>query len=41
MKCVLQALGQLQRWFQVLVPREMYFAGMGGVEKGVRGVGTR
>ena len=34
MKCVLRALGHLQRGFEVLAPGEMCFEGMGGVERG-------
>ena len=33
--CVLRALGQLKRGFEVLARVEMCFEGMGGVEKGV------
>ena len=40
MKCVLRAWGQLERGFQVLALCEICFEGMGGVEKGVWGVGT-
>ena len=40
MKCVLRAWGQLKRGFEVLALCEMCFEGMGGVEKGVRGVCT-
>ena len=39
MKRVLRALGQLKRGFEVLALGEMWFEGMGAVEKGVRGVG--
>ena len=40
MKCVLQALGQLKRGFEVVVVDEMCFDGMGAVEKGVGGGGS-
>ena len=40
MKCVLRALGQVKRGFQVLAPGAMCFEGMGAVEKGVSRVGT-
>ena len=39
MKYVLRAWGQLKREFQVLALCEICFEGMGGVEKGVGGVG--
>ena len=35
MKNVLRAWGELKRGFEVLAPGEIYFEGMGGVEKGV------
>ena len=35
MKCVLRAWGQLKRGFEVLALGEIYFQGMGSVEKGV------
>ena len=35
MKCVFRAWGQLKRGFEVLALGEMFFAGMGAVEKGV------
>ena len=35
MKCVLRAMGQLKRGFEVLALGEMRFEGMGGVENGV------
>ena len=35
MKCVLRAWGQLTRGFEVLLLGEMFFEGMGAVEKGV------
>ena len=34
-KCVLRAWGQLQRGFEVLALGEMFFEGMGAVEKRV------
>ena len=34
MKCVLRAWGQLKRGFEVLALGEMFFEGMGAVEKG-------
>ena len=40
MKYVLRAWAQLKRGFEVLALGEMCFEGMGGVEKGVPGVGT-
>ena len=40
MKDVFKALGLLKSGFEVLALGEMYFEGMGGVEKGVPGVGT-
>ena len=40
MKYVLRAWGQLKRGFEVLALCEICFEGMGGVEKGVSGVGT-
>ena len=40
MKCVLRAWGQLKRGLEVLALCEMFFEGMGAVEKGVGGVGT-
>ena len=40
MKCVLSAWGELKRGFQVFAPGELCLEGMGGVEKGVSGVGT-
>ena len=39
MKYVLRASGQLERGLEVLALGEICFEGMGGVEKGVRGVG--
>ena len=41
MKCVLRAYGQLKRVFEVLALDELCFEGMGAIEKGVLGVGTR
>ena len=41
MKCVLRALGQLERGFEVLALGVMCFEGMGAGEKGVSGVGAR
>ena len=35
MKCVLRPWGRLKRGFEVLALGEMYFEGMGAVEKGV------
>ena len=35
MKCVFRAWGQLKGGFEVLLLGEMFFEGMGGVEKGV------
>ena len=35
MKCVLRALGELKRGFEVLALGDMCFEGMGAVEKGV------
>ena len=35
MKYVLRAWGQLKRGFEVLVLGEIYFEGMGAVERGV------
>ena len=40
-KYVLGAGGQLKRGFEVLALCEICFEGMGAVEKGVGGVGTR
>ena len=40
MKYVLRGWGQLKRGFELLLLGEMCFACMGGVETGVRGVGT-
>ena len=40
MKCVLRAWGELKRGFEVLALGEIFFQGMGAVEKGVSGVGT-
>ena len=40
MKCVLRALGQLERGFQVLALCEICFEGMGAVGTGVEGVDT-
>ena len=41
MKCVLRAWRQLKRGFDVLaLVGEICFEGMGGVEKGVGGVGS-
>ena len=39
-KCVLRALMDLQRGFQVLALGGMCFEGIGAVEKGITGVGT-
>ena len=39
-KCVLPALGQMKRGFEVLALGEMCFRGMGAVVKGVSRVGT-
>ena len=39
MICVLRAYEQLKRGFEVLALCEIYFEGMGAVEKGVGGVG--
>ena len=39
MKCVSRAWGQLKRGFEVLELYKICFEGMGGVEKGVPGVG--
>ena len=41
MNCVLGAWGQLKRVFEVLALGELCFGGMGAIEKGVSGVGTR
>ena len=35
MKCVLRAWGELKRGLEVLALGEMWFQGMGAVEKGV------
>ena len=40
MKYVLRAWGQLKRGYEVLALCEIFFEGMGAVEKGVGGVGT-
>ena len=40
MKYVSRAWGELKRGFEVLAMGETCFGGMGGVEKGLRGVGT-
>ena len=40
MKYVLRAWGQLKRGCEVLALGEICLEGMGGVEKGVGGVGT-
>ena len=34
MTCVLRAWGQLKRGFEVMVLAELFFEGMGAVEKG-------
>ena len=39
MKCFLRAWRHLKRGFEVLALGEICFEGMGGVEKGVWGVG--
>ena len=40
MKCVLRAWGQFKGGFEVLALGEIWFEGIGAVEKAVRGVGT-
>ena len=39
-KCVLRAWGELKRWFQLLAPGDICFAGMGEVAKWPSGVGA-
>ena len=41
MKCVLRAWGQLKKGFEVVALSEMCIEGMGAVEKGVLGGGTK